>query len=436
MPFWAAELSAAGRASFAEEADFMGPKNERVYRRLTLYIARVGSAPNDDRTLGEITGVTGRYFRQRAWPILQDIFKVRDNRLYHPAIDRGAVLVAKQTDPARSEHARKAANAGWEQRRNLRLVPNEHDGNDVESRIEHDGNDRESGMPIDAHEHAQNMLVDAQLHGISMPGASIAGAPARALSLSKEDSLPSESLPNDRESFAERERAHAIGHNGNDMPTDAREHLNGHAPAAQRARSRRSQPSDALMAMTFDWEPSPASEHEARKRGIDPAELTAKFRNHYIGTGELKANWDGPYRNWCRTECQTDGQRRQGHMTMALPVAKAAEPATLSEAEQAAAKAMDKLTSRMAPVLGWCARHQTGPRPPLPSRFKFHCDEGRSVPAYRWLAVMEAARASDEPCLDLPDFEAFVADPAALEAAMQACEESLTAPDEKARSNG
>jgi hypothetical protein len=111
------------------------------------------------------------------------------------------------------------------------------------------------------------------------------------------------------------------------------------------------------------------------------------------------------------------------------------EPLPRSDAEKAAAAAVEKARAEVSrttgPLLDWYVRHQTGARPPLTATVLAHCEAGLRDRAYRWLAVMGAARNADEPCLELPPFDAWMGDPAAFEARMLGCEEALTAPEDR-----
>jgi hypothetical protein len=111
-----------------------------------------------------------------------------------------------------------------------------------------------------------------------------------------------------------------------DAPADAKPHADGvqsdaSADAKSHGRTARTGQSArlALSFMTADWQPSAESLLEAKKRGLDPDAITAKFRDHYLGTGDAKADWNGPYRNWCRREKVAETGRHQGSMMMPIP---------------------------------------------------------------------------------------------------------------------
>jgi hypothetical protein len=126
-------------------------------------------------------------------------------------------------------------------------------------------------------------------------------------------------------------------------------------------------------------------------------------------------------------------ERAKGARTAAAPPAAPAVPrAPPSEAERAAADAWRKLERRGHALMNWFVGHRIGATPPLPQTIAAHYKAGARVAADRWLAVMEAARDAGEPCLLLPQFDPYMADPAAFEEQMLKCEEALTVPERPA----
>jgi hypothetical protein len=81
--------------------------------------------------------------------------------------------------------------------------------------------------------------------------------------------------------------------------------------------------------MTRDWAPSAEDVLEATIRGFAASDLLPRFIDHYLGTGDLKANWGAVWRNWCRGQAKGGVQpqeRRQGHLTMTIAGGAPPEP--------------------------------------------------------------------------------------------------------------
>jgi hypothetical protein len=43
------------------------------------------------------------------------------------------------------------------------------------------------------------------------------------------------------------------------------------------------------------------------------------MRDHYLGSGETRQDWDARFRSWCRDEARRDAQRRQSNVTISIP---------------------------------------------------------------------------------------------------------------------
>ncbi len=51
-----------------------------------------------------------------------------------------------------------------------------------------------------------------------------------------------------------------------------------------------------------DFDLTPERRQVAQSFSLEPASTFAKFKDHYIGTGDERANWEAVWRNWCRRE--------------------------------------------------------------------------------------------------------------------------------------
>jgi hypothetical protein len=277
MACWVMELSPAGMASYAADADMMSPKVERVYRRLMFYCRRFGSAPDELRSLAEILGVTARYLRDRAWPILQDLFEARDGRLFHPEVERATGRAARAVLAEKSATYSANARKRWDRQQTEMLMP--------------------IGQGADATGMQNGMQTDAKNPAISMPVASgfaevASPSDARALSLSP-SSLSSTSLDSgDSESEERKEEGARVAReaDANSMQSDA--NLHAAAPAKP----------PPLAPLPADWQPSPAVAEQARTLGLDPVAVAVRFCAHYTARGTKMADWDAQFVSWCHRE--------------------------------------------------------------------------------------------------------------------------------------
>jgi hypothetical protein len=94
--------------------------------------------------------------------------------------------------------------------------------------------------------------------------------------------------------------------------------------------------------MTPDWEPGPAERLEAIKRGVDPHEAAARFRDHYLHTAELSGNWPARYRTWVRDDAKRAQSQQRG---MLMPIG-GRRTALDAQAERTAAMDEMRATAR------------------------------------------------------------------------------------------
>lgn len=299
---WAMELSPGGFDGMFADLAMMDRKTGRAYLQLLGYLRRFGSVPSGERALASVLGVTVRFLREVAWPLLEDRLELSaDGRRYSdPDItaSRSRRPAAEPTDDrTKNQQQQDAANARWAKQRAARDPAQ----TDAQTRAE-------------AHPeaHAEPMRTHAETHVISMRGASETHAKnasfassdasdastlAHARALSPSGTSLSESPESWRDSLGERE--------GAPMRDDAPAHASGDAPACEPHRvSRRKQQAAARPSTPIspDWKPTPEDALAARGRGFDPDELAKGFRDWYLGNGEQSPDWNAKFRTWMRRE--------------------------------------------------------------------------------------------------------------------------------------
>ena len=98
---WVNALSLADVNDFVSESYAFEAKTAQAYTLLMMRLRRVGSLPaDDDKSLASIARCTRHFWNTRAWPVLKEIFEVRDGRLFHPGVERAprAARSAPATD--------------------------------------------------------------------------------------------------------------------------------------------------------------------------------------------------------------------------------------------------------------------------------------------------------------------------------------------------
>ncbi len=356
MTVWMMELSPAGLQGFEASLWGMSPKNLQLYLRLLARIRRFGSAPVTENIIREMYGVTVRYFRERAWPVLQDWFELRDGRIYPVEAWEYPMLAQPpkpEADPALAERRKNAASVAgtrrWDAERaraEAALHGSAHAFTHPSTHANRMNGHAAAHAPTHAPTHSGGIDLDA-------PGPESAFADAspraRTLSLSSTNSPDRESQPSHTDSEGEssrgaRERGHAPPHAvscDSDALTDALPHGPERAPdtgttTGPRPRPR-SEPSAPKQQMRPDWRPSPAGEAEAHRRGLDLEATVEKFRNHWMARGDAMADFNPLFLTWCREDRKRADSRQQGHMVMAIGGGKAGDtPARPVEADDPA----------------------------------------------------------------------------------------------------
>jgi uncharacterized protein YdaU (DUF1376 family) len=81
-----------------------------------------------------------------------------------------------------------------------------------------------------------------------------------------------------------------------------------------------------------DWQASPHLTSFAERLGLDPVETFNAFRDHFVGSGAPKADWEATARNWCRRDAR-EGKRGAG----VRPAGRGSESAAIARAGAAVA---------------------------------------------------------------------------------------------------
>ena len=152
-----AELSPAGIYELGADLRALGHKTGLGWLQLAGHLRRFGSIPADERSVASILGVTVRFLRERAWPLLEDRLTLSDDGRRYTCPDIGpwsgrqrAIARAPDRTAEKSTQHQWAANARWGKNRQ-----------------------RDEGPQPDASEaHAERMRTHAETHVISMRGAS------------------------------------------------------------------------------------------------------------------------------------------------------------------------------------------------------------------------------------------------------------------------
>jgi len=312
---WAASLTRADIGDFRIETGRFDAKTTGAYALVVLEIRAFGSVPADDKILATIARCTRNFWNKRVWPQIQHIFEYRDGHLFHPDLQDAP------REARRQAAARIAANSRWGGRANLSVVSSQDDG---EAACESHASASESHHANACESHTEN-------HAISMPGAfephresdaiaSLdASQPLRAPSPSLSSLASFQSPENPTESESERARAGASADASGDAPTDASGMRSRNAlPHAVASRSHASAPPKASP-IPPDWRPTPEGELEARRRGYVPADIADGFRNHYLATGDVRADWNAAFMSWCRKEEQFSGRQNGSGRPAAKP---------------------------------------------------------------------------------------------------------------------
>lgn len=346
MALWCEELSPAARAGLLADLDWLNPKNGRVYLRLMLYIARFGSAPDDDR-LAEHLGVSKQYWKKRAWPSLEDMFEIRGNRIYHPEIG-GA------PDVRRKAAAQVAAQARWGSKPQVIFGAGEGAHGSVtasESHAESHGNSMRGASEAHAVFDA-NACSDASPDAFGASDASRAPSPFLASSASFQPTVQTKESKEESESGGVDARAsadapahasgmpsdaitacvtgsesHAITHPGNASESHANGHAITHPVTASPSHANGytkpdvngcAEPpvlqtrSSVKAPITDDWQPTAEAVREIDERGCDPALVAEKYRAWCRDGDRWSADHDAGFRLFYLKE---HPPHRQNHTT-------------------------------------------------------------------------------------------------------------------------
>lgn len=320
---WANTLSMADCNAAVADLYAFDPKTGHAYAMLILRLRKVGSIPFDDRGLAAIARCTKHFWINRAWPALQELFEVRDRRLYHPEVQglRGMGSYppeAETPNERRRQAAQVAANARWAGRSNLNVVQDEWHAIASESHTQSHAISNTSAYVSDAISDAgASRTASAGASGPTSDRIPDASPASDAPSLSQQRDSLREGSKNQAESLGERAPARADAPMRSDAISDATASPNASGShAGSQTTPRPTKPQKTPIPR--DWEPSLEGVAAARKKGLDPALVAANFRDWHIGHGMEQADWDARFRIWLEREQGQDVSRRQGNMPMPI----------------------------------------------------------------------------------------------------------------------
>jgi hypothetical protein len=314
---FAMELSPAGFDEMLGALDCMDRKTGRAFLKLCGYLRRFGSVPSGDNALASILGVTVRYFRERAWPLLEDRLILSDDgrRYYSPEIERAERPASKIVPPDLSEIRRAAAQASHASRR--RESANEEPdaapkprANGMQNASKTDANGMQTASKTDANGMQTEGPFAAGLHDFASDPSHV---PPPSLSSSPFYQPNGESIESKEGSKGEGESARAsadadgLQNPANGLQNGMQNPANGLQTDAKL--STKSMPVESGLkqprqtVLPENWQPTrePSAEALAAidKAGRDRASVLAEFRAHYLKKGVSMANWDAAFDSWC-----------------------------------------------------------------------------------------------------------------------------------------
>ncbi len=354
-----AELSAAGWSELFLDIGSLGPKTGIGWLRMSAQLKRFGSIPADERSVASILGVSLKFLRERAWPLIEVRLQVsEDGRRYTcpdiaPSGGRARAPAPKPAaEPSKEDsQQKKAAVARWAKQRQR---------------------DAEAHARAHPETHTERMRPDAETHDNSVRGASETHAEnasdahtdasdvARPDSLSKGDST-SDSQENPG---LERESADAgadAAGCASDAPADAprmQSNASADAPADASEPPKKGSTRAISRLLPDDWAPSGAARAEAERIGADLEAEAAKFRNVSSSSGTKSFNWDASFMVWLRRFAEYTERQRKIPLVQTLQGGKAETLAAEPEGDIDPAAAKLKETFGGTNYRSWL-RHMT-----------------------------------------------------------------------------
>lgn len=320
----AASISSWDIGSFRNEVRGFDVKTKNAYLELTLQLRLRGSLPFDGdpaeaggRYLGvlaRIADVTKRFWRDTAWPLLCDLFVVRDGRLSHPEIEREEPAKPESVDPELSAARSRAGAKGGQARAAQRTNPSGVDAAEPDFATPGQANGVANGQ-------ANPSKPEAKVQANSTPVA--CGLPAFATDFAAEVARPlspflpssASSQPTERqtesEEGTEREGGSArASTDAADKQTEANGLANGLAKSKQteangQAKSQangqanghaNTRQTGSKVPITDDWQPTAEAVSEMQERGSDPDLVAKKYRAWCLTEDRRSADHDAGFR--------------------------------------------------------------------------------------------------------------------------------------------
>lgn len=322
---WAMELSPGGFDAMLADLSYMDRKTGRAYLQLLGYLRRFGSVPSSERALASVLGVTVRYFRDVAWPLLEDRLVLSEDR-------------KRFTDPDISAaNPRRAAAAPFAQEKSQQQQEA------AKKRWEADKERKRQEAEAHAKPHEDRMRSDAEAHTNSMRGASEThaetDASASPAASGASPRAPASPPPPKQDSFlqpARKKESSGGGGTRADAGDGMRPHAEAHASTHKNHAQTYAEPHapgtrpirPSVRPIPPDWQPSPTCRAEAdRLLGVTAVDVEiTKFVLNNRGDGHTAADWDARFLVWCHRQVEWAKRHPQVEAPIVIPGGKAAEP--------------------------------------------------------------------------------------------------------------
>ena len=236
-----------------------------AYFLLMMEYWKQGPLPNDHDELSAIARADRKVWDKSIWPTLKRFFSLEDDGLFHQKrADRERAFAAEK-----SEKRSAAARAKW-------------DANAKQKPCKKDANAYANASDMDVQTGVQNGVQNAcKQHDTCASRAGASPSPSQYT----DSSLRSES-------------------GGAVAPPDLPTVRIVPAPEPRSPRGTR---------LPSDWEPDADLTSFAEGLGLNPGNVAAKFRDHWISaTGQraTKLDWKAAFRLWCRNDAERGGGRQ------------------------------------------------------------------------------------------------------------------------------
>jgi hypothetical protein len=294
-------LSYNDALEISTDVSIMGKKLMAGYLNLVGYLHRFGSVPSGDRALASVLGVTPRFLRDVAWPLLQDrlVLSSDSQRYFDPditAVRSPRAAAAAPAAPEKSQQQEAAIKRWNDTKERKRQQAEAHAETDADASKAHTNSMRDASET-----HAE---TDASASSDASTDASDAShrMPASPPPL-KEDSFsqPTEKKESSggggtRALASDDMRPHAPTHE-NRMRSDAETHAETHAPATRPIRP-------VAIPIPPDWQPPDECRAEAERLGVAVDLEISKFILHCLRDDESSKNWPASFLIWCHRQVE------------------------------------------------------------------------------------------------------------------------------------